>query len=87
MSAKGVPWKLGETYDCVDPKFRQISCQLKVYCYHVGTRYGRLYSFSVREMVYFNEPDIFRGWDIEFEQWELEEEWGLLLRHGISTAS
>jgi len=25
--------------------------------------------------------------NIEFEQWELEEEWGLLLRHGISTAS
>ena len=84
MSAKGLPWKLGQTYDCFDPKVDKYVCQLKSYCKHIGTLYGRLYSFSMREMVYFNEPDIFRGWDIEFEQWELDEEWEMLRRHGVT---
>jgi len=60
------------------------NCQMKAYCYHIGTVYARLYSFSMREMVYFNEKDIFRGWDVQFEQWELEEEWEMLRRHGVT---
>ena len=84
MSAKGLPWKLGETYDCLDPKVDKYICQMKAYCYHIGTPYARLYSFSMREMVYFNEKDIFRGWDVQFEQWELDEEWEMLRRHGVT---
>ena len=84
MGAKGAPWKLGEKYDCFDPKFDKYFCQMKVYCYHIGTPFARLYSFSMREMVYFNEDDIFRGWDVQFEQWELDEEWEMLRRHGVT---
>ena len=83
MSAKGVPWKLGDTYTGFDVKFDKFVCQLKLYCYHVGTLYGRLYSFSVREMVYFNEPAIFRAWDIDFKAQELQEEWDMIRDFGI----
>ena len=83
MSAKGVPWKLGETYTGFDQKFDKFFCQLKVYNYHVGTPFARLYSFSTREMVYFNEPNIFRAWDIEFTQQEMDEEWWMLVNFGI----
>ena len=83
MSAKGIPWKLGETYEGFDTKFDKFLTQLKVYCYHAKTVYGRLYSFSVREMVYFNEPGIFRAWDITFTSQELKEEWEMLLHFGI----
>lgn len=82
MSAKGVPWKLGETYTGFDAKFDKFTCQMKLYCYHAKTPYGRLYSFSVREMVYFNEPGIFRAWDVDFLQHELDEEWSMMLHFG-----
>ena len=82
MSAKGVPWRLGETYTGFDPKFNKFVTQLKLYCYHVGTVYGRLYSFSVREMVHFNEKAIFRAWDITFSRTELKEEWDMLVHFG-----
>ena len=83
MSAKGVPWKLGETYTGFDAKYDKFFTQLRLYCLHAGTEYGRLYSFSVREMVYFNEPNIFRAWDVEFSKHELEEEWANLLHFSV----
>ena len=82
MSANGIPWKLGETYTGFDTKFDKFIDQLKLYSYHIGTTYGRLYSFSVREMVYFNEPDIFRAWDMTFTQRELQETWECFLNFG-----
>lgn len=83
MSAKGAPWELGATYSSFDRKFDKYFCQLKLYCLHVGTLAGRLYSFSVREMVYFNEDLIFRAWDVDFDQQELEEEWEVVKNHSI----
>ena len=84
MSAKGAPWKLGESYSGFDRKFEKYFCQLRVYCYHLGTPFGRLYSFSTREMVHFNEKNIFRAWDVEFKQQELVEEWSMVHRIGIT---
>lgn len=84
MSAKGIPWRLGETYSGFDQKYDKFMTQLKNYAYHLGTPFGRLYSFSVREMVHFNEKNIFRAWDIEFTARELFEEWDLMRRHGVS---
>lgn len=83
MSAKGAPWKLGKTYSGFDKKFDKYFTQLKNYCHHLGTPYGRLYSCSIREMVNFNEKDIFRAWDIEFTHTELNEEWGMVLRDAV----
>jgi hypothetical protein len=54
---------------------------MKNYCFHVGTRFARLYSFSIREMVYFNEKRILLPWDIEFTQRELVEEWEWVLNN------
>ena len=84
MSAKGAPWKLGKTYSGFDKKFDKYFCQIKTYNYHLGTTLGRLYSCSLREMVYFNEKDIFRSWNIDFKQRELVEEWQMVLNFGVS---
>ena len=84
MSAKGAPWKLGKTYTGFDSKFDLYFCQMKLYCLHLGTPFARLYMFSAREMVYFNEKDIFRAWDVTFTPRELEEEWELMVRHGVA---
>lgn len=81
MSAKGIPWKVGESFEAFDPKYDKILTQMKCYCYHLNTTLGRLYNFSVREMVNFNEPAIFRAWDITFTPQELEDEWAWVLRH------
>ena len=83
MSAKGAPHKLGETYSGLDSKFDKYICQLQAYCLHVGTPFARLYMFSMREMVNFNEPGIFRSWDIEFTPHELRENWEWLRVHGV----
>ncbi len=83
MSAKGAPWKLDETYSGFDKKFDKYFCQMKVYCYHLGMTLGRLYSFSMREMVFFNEKNIFRAWNIDFKQRELVEEWDMVHKAGI----
>lgn len=81
MSAKGIPWKLGEKYDGFDKKFDKYLCQMKCYCHHLGTPFARLYSFSIREMVNFNDRQIFRAWDIRFTQRELVEEWEFVLHN------
>lgn len=82
MSAKDIPWRLGETYTGFHAKFNKYTTQIKNHCFHSKTRFGRLYAFSVREMVFFNEPKIFRAWDIEFTMAELKEEWGWVRQHG-----
>ena len=82
MSAKGIPWKLGETYEGFDMKFDKYFCQMKVYCHNARTTFGRLYSFSMREMVHFNEDKIFRAWDVGFTKHELREEWEMLVHFG-----
>jgi hypothetical protein len=81
MSAKGAPWKLGETYAAFDPKFDKYFTQMKCYCRNLNTLHARLYMFSIREMVYFNDDSILRGWNITFDQTELDEEWNWLLAH------
>ena len=83
MSAKGAPWKLGKKYTGFDQKFDKYFTQLKNYCFHLGTPFGRLYSFSMREMAHFNEKDIFRAWDVEFTQHELVEEWNTVRNEGV----
>lgn len=81
MSAKGLPHKVGETYDGLDQKIAKYETQMKLYCHAIGTRFARLYSFSIREMVQFNEKAIFRAWDYEFTARELVEEWEWTINH------
>ena len=57
--------------------------QMRLYCFHLGTPYARLYSFSMREMVYFNEPGIFRAWDVTFTDREMREDWDNVRRHSV----
>jgi len=84
MSHKGAPHKVGETYNGLDPKFDKFFTQLMVYDYHLGTPFGRLYSFSMREMVQFNEPKILLAWDITFSAQEMREEWEIIRNHGVA---
>ena len=84
MSHKGAPHKVGQKYNGLDPKFDKFFTQLKLYNYHLGTPYGRLYSFSMREMVYFNEPKILLAWDITFTEQEMFEEWDIVRRDGVA---
>lgn len=83
MSHKGAPHKLGQVYSGLDSKFDKFFCQMQVYNYHLGITTGRLYSFSVREMVQFNDPSIFLAWNIEWSNRELVEEWGNLHRFSV----
>lgn len=83
MSAKGIPHKVGQTYDGFDKKFDKYFTQMKLYDYHLGITRARLYSFSIREMVSFNERNIFRAWNVDFTQRELVEEWGLIHRFAV----
>jgi hypothetical protein len=83
MSHKGAPHKMGKEYTGLDSKFDKYFSQISYYNYHLGITSSRLYFFSVREMVYFNEPSIFLAWNIEFSQRELAEEWDALHRFAV----
>lgn len=83
MGAKGIPWKLGETYDGFDKKFNKYQTQMMNYGYHLGIPRSRLYSFSMREMVQFNEKNIFRAWNIDYTNREMVEEWGMVHRFAV----
>ena len=64
-----------------DPKFDKWFCQMKAYCYHLGTQHARLYAFFVCGDYTDMSPQFPPPWDIEFTQKELQEEWNTLLRH------
>lgn len=65
-----------------DRKFDKWFCQMKLYCYHLGTPYARLYAFFVCGDYTDMSPMFPPPWDIEFTQKELQEEWFNVLRHG-----
>jgi hypothetical protein len=65
-----------------DPKFDKWFTQMKVYCYHLGTPYARLYAFFVNGDYSDMSPQFPPPWDIEFTQKEMFEEWMALVRHG-----
>lgn len=83
MSHKGAPHKMGATYPGLDSKYDKFFCQMMVYNYHLGIPGSRLYSFSVREMVHFNDPDIFRAWNVDFTNREMTEEWDNVHRFAV----
>lgn len=72
-------------------KYAKDFTQMKAYCYHCGTRFARYYVFYINGDYARQPGEIWtpnRGcygphepyvWDIEFEQWELDEEWAVLL--------
>jgi hypothetical protein len=66
-----------------DPRFDKWFCQMKAYCYHLQTRYARLYVLFVNGDWSFKlaTGPMLLAWDIEFTTKELREEWNLLLRH------
>lgn len=64
-----------------DHRFLKWFTQMRVYCYHLGTPYARLYALFINGD-YTNYSPQLRAWDIEFTQKELTEEWRVLLRQG-----
>lgn len=63
-----------------DKRFDKWFCQIKVYCYHLGTTHARLYVLFMNGD-YTNYSPVLLAWDIEFSQKELREEWAMLRRH------
>lgn len=63
-----------------DRRFDKWFCQMKAYCYHLGTPYARLYVLFINGDYTDHSPQLL-AWDIEFSQKELTEEWSILLRH------
>ncbi len=62
------------------PKFDKYFCQLMFYCHALETRYGRLYIFFINGNYQSRTPQLL-CWDIEFNQWELDENMQMLLGH------
>lgn len=65
-------------------KFDKWFCQMRAYCYHLGTGHARLYVFFVNGDYSYKPPyggAHIRAWDIEFTQRELDDNWALLVRH------
>lgn len=65
-----------------DKRFDKWKTQMKVYCYHLGTPYARLYALFVNgdwSFKFRSGPQLL-AWDIEFSQKEMREEWNTLLR-------
>jgi hypothetical protein len=68
----------------LDKRFDKWMTQMKVYCYHLGTPYARLYALFINgdwSFKFASGPQLL-AWDIEFSQKEMREEWLTLLRVG-----
>ena len=63
-----------------DKRFDKWFCQMKVYSYHLQTRFARLYALFINGDYKSYSPSLL-CWDIEFTEKELAEEWVMLLRH------
>lgn len=75
MSSKGAP---------EHPKFDKWFTQMKAYCHHLGTRLARLYVyFACGDYTYPLTPQ-FHVYDTEFTPQELQENWDMLVNHGIA---
>lgn len=57
--------------------------QMKSYCYHLGTRFARYYVFFVNGNWKPPLPHDPLVYDIEFEQWELDEEWSAMYNFAV----
>ena len=64
-----------------DKRFDKWFCQMRVYSYHLHTRFARLYALFINGDYKSYSPSLL-CWDIEFTDKELTEEWAMLLRHG-----
>jgi hypothetical protein len=68
-----------------DPRFAKWWTQIMAYCFHLGTRYARLYALFINGDYTWKDPyggPHLRCWDVEFQQHELSDEWATLVRHG-----
>lgn len=65
-------------------KFDKYICQMKAYCYHLDTRDARLIALFVNGDYTVHAPELL-GWDLEFSQRELDENWRMLLNHARHT--
>ena len=64
-----------------DRRFDKWHTQMRVYCFHLGTPYARLYALFMNGDYTTFSPQLL-AWDIEYSYKELFEEWQTLLRHG-----
>ena len=74
------PWKPGSTYDSLGPKAEKYMTQMKLGCRALGIRDATLFAFFVPEAIKAQGRAL-RCWEIAFTQWELDEEWDLIMRH------
>jgi len=72
--------------DCpYDEKFDKWVCQMKAYCYHLGTLLARLFPFWVNGVYpkgWPPSPVFEKGLLLEFTPRELEQNWIRLVKHG-----
>lgn len=70
--------------DIADQKFDKYLTQVKAYCYHLETPYGRIYATHINggEKDFYGKPNpILRIYDLEFTTRELNENWQMLLNY------
>ena len=67
-------------YPLTDKRFAKWLTQIRAYCYHLQTRYARLYVLFINGD-YSSYSPLLKAWDIEFTDKELLEEWRMLLHH------
>lgn len=68
-------------YPLTETRFAKWLTQMRAYCYHLNTRYARLYALFINGDYTDHSPQL-KCWDIEFSDKELREEWTTLVRHG-----
>ena len=70
--------------DIRDPKFDKYLTQVKAYCYHLETPYGRIYATHINgaEKDRYGKPNpALKVYDLEFTPRELRENWEMLLNY------
>ena len=70
--------------DIRDPKFDKYLTQVKAYCYHLETPYGRIYATHINgaEKDHYGKPNpVLKAYDLEFTPRELRENWEMLLNY------
>lgn len=63
------------------PKLVKFWWQVKGYCYGIGSKVGRLYPVYPRGDYSDGGDVIARRWEARFTQRQLEDNWGMLMRH------
>lgn len=78
MSSREMPT---EPTNGLPAKFDKYICQMQAYCHALRTRDARLIGFFVNGDYRHPYTPQLRAWDLEFTQYELEENWRTLIAH------